>query len=168
VNDIGILKYCSSLTVIAVIIFTIVLIVKTILHASPTVDLIYPQGTGFNLIVAIPNLFVAYVFQYNVFPLYMALENRSNRNLLKSCYFGITLACFLYLLFGNFGYMAFGNSINQSVLSSLSSSSGAILVISELSLACLVFNSYPLLFMEYKKNIMRLILDIRTGFKIRK
>ena len=44
----------------------------------------------------------------------------------------------------------------------MSSSSGAIAVISQICLALLVFNSYPLLFMEYKKNTVRLIQDMMS------
>jgi len=157
------LKYCSFLSVIAVFAFTLVIIVSTALNGSPTAEVIEPQGSGFGIIASIPNLFVAYVFHYNVFPLYMALEDRTNRNILKSVFIGISMAGIFYLIIGNFGYLAYGNGLDQSILSSLTKGEEAIRIISEVSLAVLVFNSYPLLFMEYKKNVVKLVQDIRGG-----
>jgi amino acid permease len=38
-----------------------------------TVEVLEPESFGFSMLAAFPNLFVAFVFHYNVFPIYITL-----------------------------------------------------------------------------------------------
>jgi amino acid permease len=114
------------------------------------------------MLSAFPNMFVAYVFHFNVFPIYITLQNRENKTMVKSGGLGVAIACSLYLVVANFGYLAYGNELEDSVLANVASSSGAISYIAKIALTILVTCSYPLLFNEYKKNVIKFVTEIHA------
>jgi amino acid permease len=109
-----------------------------------------------------PNLFVAFAFHFNVFPIYIALENRTLRSMSLASALGIGIAGSFFLVIGVFGYLAYGNDLKDSVLANVASSSGATSIVAQLCLAILVSMSYPLIFLEYRKNWEKLILKIQA------
>jgi amino acid permease len=76
---------------------------------------------------------------------------------------GICIAGSLFLVIANFGYLAYGNDLKDSVLDNVSDGSGATSIIAKLALVVLVAMSFPLLFLEYKKNCNKLIVDMHKG-----
>ena len=115
IKNISSLKKVSYLGVIAVLVFTILMTVlllyKTIaseLDSDVSWKFLFPDCTFPEAFHAAPTVFLAFLFQFNVFPIYYSLKNRGMRSMLRATKIGVTLSLIIFLVVGIIGFLLYG------------------------------------------------------------
>jgi len=155
----GILRFASMAGVGAITIFTITLIIKVCIKAEATAKVLIPQGSGTQFMVSFPDLFIAYAFHYNVFPIYDSLKEKNNRSMMKASILGTTMSCGVFLVVGFIGYIIYGNEIEGTIIGNLSDSTDAITMVAKVAYTISSTMSFPLLYLGARNNIEYLIVD---------
>ena len=115
IKNISKLKKVSYIGVIAVLVFAVLLIVlllyKTIaseLDSDVSWRFLFPECTFPQAFHAAPTVFLAFLFQFNVFPIYYSLKHRSMSSMLKSTKLGVILSLIIFLAVGIIGFLLYG------------------------------------------------------------
>ena len=115
IKNISSLKKVSYLGVIAVLVFTILMVVlllyKTIaseLDSDVSWRFLFPDCTFPEAFHAAPTVFLAFLFQFNVFPIYYSLKNRGMRSMFRATKIGVTLSLIIFLVVGIIGFLLYG------------------------------------------------------------
>ena len=78
--------------------------------------MLYPNGTFFNMFKCFGSYLNAYLFQVNVFPIYLPLHPRTTRNMLISTSIGTILSSIIYISFGIIGFAIYRYNIEGTLL----------------------------------------------------
>ena len=115
IKNISSLKKVSYLGVIAVLIFvillTILLLYKTIaseLDSDISWRFLFPDCTFPEAFHAAPTVFLAFLFQFNVFPIYYSLQNRGSRSMFRATKIGVFCSLIIFLIVGIVGFLLYG------------------------------------------------------------
>ena len=115
IKNISHLKKVSYLGVIAVLAFTllmaVLLLYKTIaneLDSGVSWRFLFPDCTFPQAFHAIPTVFLAFLFQFNVFPIYYSLQHRGMKSMLRSTKIGVVLSLVIFLVVGIVGFLLYG------------------------------------------------------------
>jgi amino acid permease len=153
-KSMGILRYASATGVVAITVFTIVLVIKLGekgAGAGPRV--LYPNASAADMLSSFPDLFLAYTFHYNIFPIYASLEEKTNRGMMKAGSLGLLISTIVFNTIGIVGYLMFGNDVEGNIITNLANSSGPIIIIAKFAYTLSSVMSFPLLYLESRKNI---------------
>lgn len=80
--------------------------------------ILYPSESKYNLLKIFGGFFNSFVFQTNFFPMYLPLQPRNTKNMMKSCVSGLLIASIIYSLFGLIGFTIYRYDINASLIKS--------------------------------------------------
>ena len=115
IKNISALKKVSYLGVIAVLIFAILIAVlllyKTIaneLDSDISWRFLFPDCTFPEAFQAAPSVFLAFLFQFNVFPIYYSLQHRSSRAMFRATKIGVFCSLIIFLIIGIVGFLLYG------------------------------------------------------------
>ena len=115
IKNISSLKKVSYLGVIAVLVFTVAMIVlliyKTVsseLDSNVSWRFFFPDCTFPQAFHATPTIFLAFLFQFNVFPIYYSLKNRGMRAMFRATRIGVILSLIIFLIVGVIGFLLYG------------------------------------------------------------
>ena len=115
IKNISSLKKVSYIGVIAVLAFVILLTVllfyKTIaseLDSDVSWKFLLPDCSFPQAFQAVPTVFIAFLFQFNVFPIYYSLKNRSMRAMFRATKIGVIASLVIFLLVGIIGFLLYG------------------------------------------------------------
>ena len=161
-RSMGILRFASMTGVGAITIFTITLFIKFInggITNSDNSKAPIPLGTGPDFLVSFPDLFIAYDFHYNIFPIYDSLKERNNRSMMKSTVLGISIAAFVFSVVGIIGYIIYGTDVTGNIIDNLAKSTDATSIVAKLAYTLSSTMSFPLLYFGARNNIEYLIVD---------
>ena len=78
--------------------------------------MLYPNGTFFNMFKCFGSYLNAYLFQVNVFPIYLPLHPRTTKNMLISTSIGTMLSSIIYISFGIIGFAIYRYNIEGTLL----------------------------------------------------
>jgi amino acid permease len=78
--------------------------------------MLYPNGTFFNMFKCFGSYLNAYLFQVNVFPIYLPLHPRTTKNMLISTSIGTILSSIIYISFGIIGFAIYRYNIEGTLL----------------------------------------------------
>ena len=81
--------------------------------------MLYSSGDFFRKFKSFGSYLNAYLFQVNVFPIYLPLHPRNTKNMLKATIIGATLSMVIYLCFGAIGFIIYRYDINDTLLTYL-------------------------------------------------
>ncbi|CAI7829400.1 unnamed protein product [Closterium sp. NIES-54] len=117
------LQYTSFLAVLLAVVFvmiTVVIAAININNGTLPVPSFLPDFSSANAIMAmfsvIPIMATAYVCHFNVHPIYVELQERNEKTMLKVTRYSMTLCTIVYLLTSISGYLLFGASTANDVL----------------------------------------------------
>ncbi|CAI5505119.1 unnamed protein product [Closterium sp. Naga37s-1] len=117
------LQYTSFLAVLLAVVFvmiTVVIAAININNGTLPVPSFSPDFSSANAIMAmfsvIPIMATAYVCHFNVHPIYVELQERNEKTMLKITRYSMTLCTIVYLLTSISGYLLFGASTANDVL----------------------------------------------------
>jgi amino acid permease len=82
-------------------------------------EMLYSSGDFFRKFKSFGSYLNAYLFQVNVFPIYLPLHPRNTKNMLKATIIGATLSMVIYLCFGAIGFIIYRYDINDTLLTYL-------------------------------------------------
>ena len=78
--------------------------------------MINPSGTPFEIFKCFGSYLNAYLFQVNVFPIYLPLHPRTTKNMITSTALGTILSSVIYISFGTIGFFIYRYDINGTLL----------------------------------------------------
>jgi amino acid permease len=111
-KSMGILRYASATGVVAITVFTIVLVIKLgETGGKGGARVLYPNASAADMLSSFPDLFLAYTFHYNIFPIYNSLEDKTNRGMMKAGSLGLLISTIVFNTIGIVGYLMFGNDV---------------------------------------------------------
>ena len=169
IKNISALKKVSYLGVIAALSLTLMMIVLLLyesianeLDSDVTWKYLIPNCTFAEAFHAAPTVFVAFLFQFNAFPVYYNLKNRGMRSMMKATRIGVVYSLIIFLIVGIIGFLLYGFNIDDTILDNFSDDMlyykgynifPVILII----IICLTFiltclTSFPVLFLSLRVN----------------
>ena len=78
--------------------------------------MLHHSGTLFEMFKCFGSYLNAYLFQVNVFPIYLPLHPRTTRNMMISTFIGTSLSTVIYISFGIIGFSIYRYNINGTLL----------------------------------------------------
>ena len=78
--------------------------------------MLYPSGTSFEMFKCFGSYLNAYLFQVNVFPIYLPLHPRTTKNMIRSTALGTIISSVIYISFGTIGFFIYRYDINGTLL----------------------------------------------------
>ena len=169
IKNISSLKRVSYLGVIAVLIFTISLCIllfyKSVsnkLDSDIGWDFFLPDCTFTEAFHSTPTVFLAFLFQFNVFPIYYSMKHRSMSSMMRATKIGVGYSLAMFLIAGIIGFLLYGSYIEDTILDNLNTDmvtyrNSNVLIIVLIIIICVSFiitclTSFPILFLSLKVN----------------
>lgn len=112
----------SYLGMFGIIIYFITLFILLFYKISKGFDPFYSsdaykvRGEYTNVLICMPSVFLSFSFQFNLFPLYSGLINRTHHEMIKVTEASIIFCLFLYIFSGIAGFLLYGESLNDTIL----------------------------------------------------
>ena len=182
IKNISSLKKVSFLGVIAVLVFTLSLAVLLFYKsASNKLDsninwkFLFPNCTFTEAFHSTPTVFVAFLFQFNVFPIYYSMKHRNMQTMIRASIIGVIYSLIIFLVVGVLGFLLYGLNIDDTILDNLSDDmikyrNSNILIIILIIIICVSFiitclTSFPILFLSLRVNYVNAFLVCTNNCK---
>ena len=113
----------SFLGMTGIIIYFIILIILFFYKISKgfipyhSLDSYFINGDFTNILISLPSVFLSFSFQFNLFPIYSGLINRTHYEMLRVTKFSIIFCFILYIFSGIIGFLMYGYNLNDTILS---------------------------------------------------
>ena len=78
--------------------------------------MLHPSGTAFEMFKCFGSYLNAYLFQVNVFPIYLPLHPRTTKNMMTSTALGTLISSVVYISFGTVGFFIYRYDIKGTLL----------------------------------------------------
>jgi amino acid permease len=135
-------------------------------------EMLWPKKDMLKVIASLPTVFLAFTFQFNVFPIYFTLKEKTNDNLVLVTRIGVNFCLIIYLLSGYMGYFMYKATLKDSILESLKIDGQnashnnnyflmTLLVIINIAFVISAIMSIPLMFFSLKVNFINTIIWCR-------
>ena len=173
--------YLGVLSLVILFISTVILFIYKNYHNEITPfkqDMLYIKGTYAEMFKCFGGYHNAFVFQAQIFAIYLPLYPRSTKNMMKSCLIGSLTSSIIYVSFGLIGYIMYKDNINDSLIKNLGEeltrfvkenyAMANVLVICELAFIINSAFSSTLGFFIAKKNLIGLVKFIRKKLDSKK
>ncbi len=174
-KNIDSLKKVSTVGVVSISIFVISLIVLFIykganhlLSTKITGKYFLPSCTVMECLQSMPTVFLAFTFQFNVFPIYFSLQNKTRTEMIKSTKLGVSFCLLIFLFTGYFGFMMYGTNMNDTILIELYNDMvqykttdnfiKLIVILINSSFVISTLMSFPPMFFSLKKNFLNSLI----------
>ena len=122
----------------------------------------------------LPTVFLAFTFQFNMFPIYSTLKTRTDCEMKKASYLSIAFCFVIYCITGFVGYYMYRNTLKDTIISALTidvikykNTDGFlifILVIINIGFLLASTMSIPLMFFSLKNNFINSIIFCKKKF----
>ena len=116
----------------------------------------------------IPSVFLAFLFQFNVFPIYSSLKEKNLDSMMKASKIGVGYSLFIFLVVGIVGFLLYGLNMNETLLNSLSEDMTKfrnissfikfLIIIISISFVTTCLTSFPILFLSLRENFINSII----------
>lgn len=124
----------------------------------------------------LPQIVMAYTFQFNLFSFYKSLDTKVTENadkkMLQITKRSLMSVCIIYLITSILGYISFGNMTQGKIIANINSSKEefgtAFLTVFNLAFMCLSGLGFPMLFFNCRNFIVSVSMDIYFCIKSRK
>eukprot|EP00828_Plagiopyla_frontata_P013746 TRINITY_DN1823_c0_g1_i2.p1 TRINITY_DN1823_c0_g1~~TRINITY_DN1823_c0_g1_i2.p1 ORF type:complete len:503 (-),score=41.08 TRINITY_DN1823_c0_g1_i2:91-1599(-) len=167
------LKFASYICFLSILIYAFVTMYNMAqrFKQGNTGDFEWVPGSNFDFYQALSsfcNIFVAFTFQFNFYPIYKDLKVRTDENMMKIIYWSQSLVMILYLESAICGYLAFGNSISTAnIIENFTEDDIGIvlyyMVFISFSFVCIT--SVPANFFESRNQLLSFYCEIVEYFK---
>ena len=116
----------------------------------------------------IPSVFLAFEFQFNVFPIYLSLKEKNLDSMMKASKIGVGYSFCIFLVVGVFGFLLYELNMNETLLNSLSEDMTKfrnispfikfLIIIISISFVTTCLTSFPILFLSLRENFINSII----------
>lgn len=134
-------------------------------------SILYPQGDALDWIGSLPTVFLAYTFQFNMFPVYFTLKKKTKEEMKKTTNLAIGFCFFVYSITGLIGYYMYRNNIKDTILGAMKSDTHSndiflriLLVIINIAFLISSTMSIPLMFFSLKNNFINSLIFCKKKF----
>ena len=174
IKNISSLKKVAYLGVIAVLIFcfalTVLLFYKSAsnkLDQDITWDYLIPECSFKEAFDSISTVFIAFLFQFNVFPIYYSMRNRGMDNMMKATKIGVIYSLIIFLIVGIIGFLIYGDAIEDTILDNMSDDMLSnnsnflitlLIIIISFSFIITCLSSFPILFLSLRVNYVNSLI----------
>ena len=175
IKDISALKKVAYMGVSAVLLFSLGLIFLFFhklfhhyLDSNISWKFLKPNCSFSEAFHAIPSVFLAFLFQFNVFPIYLSLKEKNLDSMMKATKIGVGYSLSIFLIVGIIGFLLYGLNMNETLLDCLSQDmtkfrniSGFIkflIIIISISFVTTCLTSFPILFLSLRENFINSII----------
>ena len=169
------LKRVAYLGVFAVFIFAVSLTVllayktsKDYLENDISWDYLIANCTFSEAFHAVPTVFLAFLFQFNVFPIYLSLKHKNMESMMKATKIGVGYSLIFFLIVGIIGFLLYGFNMEDTILNSFnddmikykntSTFIKVLIIIICVSFVTTCLTSFPILFLSLKENFINSLL----------
>jgi amino acid permease len=178
-NSMDALKSVSIVAVIAVFVFftsLVVIFVYKILIGDPglafTSAMLWPRDNFLSVTETLPTVFLAFTFQFNLFPVFFSIKEKTNEKLISATFMGVNFCLMVYLTTGFLGLFMYSNNLREPILKALFDDGISakqnhdtflivMLVLINLSFLTSAVMSIPLMFFSLKKNFINTLIFCR-------
>ena len=181
IKNLSALKKVAYMGVSAVLVFTIGLTLlffyKAIHHyldSNISWKFLKPNCSFTEAFKMIPSVFLAFLFQFNVFPIYSSLKEKNLDSMMKASKIGVGYSLSNFLVVGVIGFLLYGLNMNETLLNSLSEDmtkfrniSGFIkflIIIISISFVTTCLTSFPILFLSLRENFINSLIFCMKNF----
>ena len=181
IKNLSALKKVAYMGVSAVLVFTIGLTLlffyKAIHHyldSNISWKFLKPNCSFSEAFKMIPSVFLAFLFQFNVFPIYSSLKEKNLDSMMKASKIGVGYSLSNFLVVGIIGFLLYGLNMNETLLNSLSEDmtkfrniSGFIkflIIIISISFVTTCLTSFPILFLSLRENFINSLIFCMKNF----
>ena len=175
IKNISSLKKVAYLGIFAVLVFSISLIIllgyksgSNYLDSNANWEFFFPNCSFSEAFKAIPTVFLAFLFQFNVFPIYLSLRNRNMKSMMKATKYGVGFTLIIFLIIGIIGFLLYGLSMEETILNSFSDDMikfkdisrfiKILIIIICVSFVTTCLTSFPILFLSLRENYINSLL----------
>jgi amino acid permease len=126
---------------------------------------------------AIPSVFLAFLFQFNVFPIYLSLKEKNLETMMKATKIGVGYSLFIFLIVGIVGFLLYGLNMNDTLLNNFSDDmtkfrdiSGFIkflIIIISVSFVTTCLTSFPILYLSLRENFVNSLIFCMKNMNIK-
>ena len=146
-----------------------VFFVKLAKHDLPDMEWV-PSGKVFVFKKALgcfTNIFMAYTFHFNWFPLYKSLEKPTNHRMMKAGWLGLFGCCLIYSLVAMAGVAAYGDEVKVNFIESVNNESigNGLYLVMTISYTVCCGCSLPFIYFELRNYLLSLYHDIEMVIK---
>jgi amino acid permease len=134
-------------------------------------SILYPQGDALDWIGSLPTVFLAYTFQFNMFPVYFTLKKKTKEEMKKTTNLAIGFCFLVYSITGLIGYYMYRNNLKDTILDTLIIDVEGkdrflltLLVIVNIAFLMSSTMSIPLMFFSLKNNFINSIIFCKKKF----
>ena len=112
----------SFLGMIGILVYFITLIILFFYKTSKGFEPYYDSDSYFvadeytNILISLPSVFLSFSFQFNLFPIYSGLIQRTHFEMISVTEMSIFFCLILYILSGVFGYLLYGENLTDTIL----------------------------------------------------
>lgn len=172
------LKSLSFLGVTAIFTFLACIIIRLVSAMTDeqyrnsvryTDNIFLPDGDYTDILGSLPTVLLAFTFQFNVFPVFFTLKERTNAGMIKGTAGGVGFCFSIYILTGIIGFVIYGVRIKSSILDvfgddgseqRLAGNYFNVVILTIINIAFMVSAtmSIPLMFFSLKKNLLNTII----------
>ena len=170
-QNISSFKHVAFLGITSVSIFTVSLVTlfcfkkyNNLIDNKITKDYWFPNCTLLEAFQSMPTVFLAFTFQFNVFPIYFSLQNRNLFTMISATKLGVSFCLFIFLVTGLFGFLLFGFDMNNTILQELfddmvkykeiSLFIKYLIILTSISFIISCLTSFPVMFFSLKENLL--------------
>ena len=157
----------SFLGMAGIIIYFIVLIILFFYKISKGFKPYHSLGAYFisgkftDILISLPSVFLSFSFQFNLFPIYTGLINRTHKEMLNVTKASIIFCFILYVFSGIIGFLIYGDSLNDTILNAFlveileeknDNAIRILLIIANIGFLICASTSIPLVYYTLKQN----------------
>ena len=139
-------------------------------------DFFLPNCTFNEAFHGIPTVFIAFLFQFNVFPIYYSLRHRNMEKMMKATKIGVGYSLLIFLIAGIIGFLLYGANIDDTIIDNLNDDmikyrKNNVFIIILIIIICVSFvitclTSFPILFLSLRVNYVNaLTVCLRSCLK---
>ena len=175
IKNLSALKKVAFMGVSAVLLFslglTLLFLHKAIHHyldSNISWKFLKPNCSFSEAFKMIPSVFLAFLFQFNVFPIYSSLKEKNLDSMMKASKIGVEYSLFIFLVVGIVGFLLYGLNMNETLLNSLSEDMTTfrnissfikfLIIIISISFVTTCLTSFPILFLSLRENFINSII----------
>jgi amino acid permease len=174
-NSVQSLKKIAYLGILSISIFTIFISVLffykgfyNLIDSNLNKEFFFPNCNLMDAFQSMPTVFLAFTFQFNVFPIYFSLKNRNRNEMIKATKIGVEFCFLIYLIIGIVGFSMYGLRMNNTILKELNNDMikyknidsfiKFLIIFINISFIISTLTCFPINFLSLKENFLNSII----------
>ena len=169
------LKKIAYLGILSISIFTISIFILffykgyyNLIDSNLNKKFFFPNCNMMDAFQSMPTVFLAFTFQFNVFPIYFSLKNRNRNEMIKATRIGVEFCFLIFLIIGIVGFSMYGLRMDNTILKELNNDMikyrnkdsfiKFLIIFINISFIISTLTCFPINFLSLKENFINSII----------